>query len=210
MNPDAEEVFYDDVDDNCNPADDYDADGDGYPSAGYGGAGGMQGGTFVIIDCDDYDPTVSPGVEETYYDGIDSDCSGDSTDFDADGDGFDAAVYGGDDCDDSRDDVYPESPFEKWYDGIDSDCLGNNDYDQDEDGYSAEIGGGEDCDDLDPDIHPDAVDVLGDGIDMNSMMMVMVLTVSKVVVVIAMMKILKSIQMQRRLFMMGWIRIVMG
>ena len=36
VNPDAEETFYDEVDDNCDPSDDYDADGDGFPAAGFG------------------------------------------------------------------------------------------------------------------------------------------------------------------------------
>ena len=43
---------------------DYDQDGDGYESIDYGGD-----------DCDDLDATINPGMD-TWYDGIDSDCSG--------------------------------------------------------------------------------------------------------------------------------------
>ena len=38
-------------------------------------------------DCDDDDTAVNPGVDETWYDGIDQDCDGKS-DYDADGDGY--------------------------------------------------------------------------------------------------------------------------
>ena len=51
-------------------------------------------------DCDDTEATTHPGAEDTWYDGVDSDCAGDS-DFDADGDGYDSAAHGGEDCDDS-------------------------------------------------------------------------------------------------------------
>ncbi len=47
-------------------------------------------------DCDDEDATAYPGAEETWYDGIDSDCAGDD-DYDADADGVDAS----EDCDDT-------------------------------------------------------------------------------------------------------------
>ena len=60
-------------------------------------------------DCDDNDPYVNPGVEETWYDGVDADCAEDS-DFDADGDGHDSAEYEGDDCDDGEITVSPSAP----------------------------------------------------------------------------------------------------
>jgi len=51
-------------------------------------------------DCDDDDPAVNPGADETWYDGLDQDCGGGS-DFDADRDGLDAQEHEGDDCDDT-------------------------------------------------------------------------------------------------------------
>jgi hypothetical protein len=50
------------------------------------------------VDCDETDDTIHPGIDETWYDGIDSDCSGGS-DYDADEDGHDIIGYeDGDDC----------------------------------------------------------------------------------------------------------------
>jgi hypothetical protein len=165
INPDAEEVPYDDVDDNCNAADDNDADGDGYPAAGYGSGGGFAGGV-VVEDCDDDDPHVSPESTELWYDGIDQDCSG-GTDFDADADGYENTLYGGDDCNDQRDDVNPGAVYDLWYDGVDQDCDGRSDFDQDEDGYDIDVSGGADCDDEDPSINPDGIEIARDGIDQN-------------------------------------------
>ena len=142
-------------------------------------------------DCDDSDPTISPGAEEVWYDGVDSDCLGDD-DYDADGDGYVLDEHAGmatagvttsgllpsGDCDDSNDIISPEGA-DAWYDGVDTDCAGNDDYDQDGDGYVSEANGGlvtqyvdgsgalstGDCDDLDADIHPDADDDWYDGVD---------------------------------------------
>ncbi len=51
-------------------------------------------------DCAEDDPTINPGAEETWYDGVDQDCSGGS-DFDRDSDGDDSDAWGGGDCDDT-------------------------------------------------------------------------------------------------------------
>ena len=51
-------------------------------------------------DCDDDDPAISPGEDEIWYDGIDTDCDGES-DYDADSDGYDHIDYGGEDCADT-------------------------------------------------------------------------------------------------------------
>ena len=115
------------------------------------------------IDCDDHDDDVYPGADETWYDGEDSDCAGDS-DFDQDGDGEDALGYGGLDCLDEDPDSYPGAE-ETWYDGIDSDCDGASDYDKDLDGYERSEDGGLDCDDDDDDVNPDSADTWYDGVD---------------------------------------------
>ena len=160
VNPDAEEIFYDSTDDNCNPLDDYDADGDGFPAAGFGGFGGFA------EDCDDLEASVNPDAEEVFYDGVDSDCDG-GTDFDSDGDGYEAEAYGGTDCNDDQASVNPGVSVDFWYDGIDSNCDGASDYDRDGDGFDSDLYAGSDCDDTDGSINPNATDLWYDGIDQD-------------------------------------------
>ncbi|MFO0002011.1 MAG: MopE-related protein, partial [bacterium] len=94
---------------------------------------------------------------------MDADCSGGS-DYDRDGDGFDADTHGGTDCDDSQDTTYPGAE-EVWYDGIDGDCAGGSDDDADADGFDAALRGGDDCNDADAEVHPAASDLWYDGVD---------------------------------------------
>jgi len=86
-----------------------DGDGDGYGTSGTTAEACEQPTGYASndSDCDDGDASISPGATEVYYDGVDSDCSGDS-DFDADGDGFDSDDYGGSDCDDSDSESNPD------------------------------------------------------------------------------------------------------
>ncbi|MBM4366377.1 MAG: hypothetical protein FJ102_09175 [Deltaproteobacteria bacterium] len=176
VNPDATDAWYDGTDANCDGADDYDQDQDGFPSADYGGN-----------DCDDLDPERYPNDEvETWYDGVDSNCDGQS-DYDQDGDGHDASDYGGDDCNDDPaapaaaingfDDVearamHPAAADEP-YDGVDADCAGDDDFDADGDGQSTadfpDEGGqvGQDCDDTDGTVYVGALDTWYDGVDSN-------------------------------------------
>ena len=116
-------------------------------------------------DCNDDDPSVFPGNDESWYDGVDQDCI-EGNEYDQDDDGYDAQEYGGEDCDDTDPDYNPDAE-DTWYDGFDSDCAGDSDYDQDGDGYDLDAYGGEDCDDTDPDISPDAEEILDDGVDQD-------------------------------------------
>ena len=116
--PGAVETCYDNIDFDCDgfPADGEeegdDCDGDGFDGAARGGD-----------DCDDDDPTVYPGAEEVWYDGVDQNCSGTiENDYDQDGDGEEIESSGGTDCDDTDPTVGFDLP--ERIDGVDGDCDG--------------------------------------------------------------------------------------
>jgi hypothetical protein len=90
-----------------------------------------------------------PDVDRDGY--LDADCT-------------DSHGTSGDDCDDSRDDVYPGAAVA--CDGVDHDCSGEPDRDEDADGYYSEAlcSGGDDCDDTRSDVHPGAT-LVCDGVD---------------------------------------------
>ncbi|MCK6524904.1 hypothetical protein L6R49_26165, partial [Myxococcota bacterium] len=57
VNPDADETYYDGLDEDCDGGSDFDADGDGYESYAHGGD-----------DCLDNNPSAYPGAKDTHYD----------------------------------------------------------------------------------------------------------------------------------------------
>lgn len=182
VSPQQPDTWYDGKDQDCDGADDYDQDGDGFVEDAYvglpttyaAGTGGLPGD-----DCDDTVAVVSPAATDEWYDGIDADCGGED-DWDQDADGFIPldlyADYGptsyvtgsgnlpNGDCDDEVAAISP-SATDEWYDGIDADCGGDDDFDQDLDGFSDPRGGGDDCVDSDPAIYPGAMETLADGDD---------------------------------------------
>ena len=144
--PGADELC-DGLDNDCDgslPADEADADGDGFR---------LCGG-----DCDDADADTWPGAEEI-CDGLDNDCDEIINEADADADG----VRGCDgDCDDANPDTRPGAV--ELCDGYDNNCDGvlfPDELDGDLDGFR---GCGGDCDDLDDTTYPGAPE-LCDGLD---------------------------------------------
>ncbi len=104
VNPDATETWYDGIDADCDEANDYDQDGDGYETDVFNESTATGGG-----DCNDVVASIYPGAEDVWYDGVDADCAGDS-DYDADGDGYGIeALDKGNDCDDDDVEAYPGS-----------------------------------------------------------------------------------------------------
>ena len=177
--PGALDSWYDGIHSNCDEADDYDQDKDGFVEEQYVGISSLPGG-----DCNDLNAEYNPNGYDLPYDGIDSNCDG-KDDYDSDGDGYipseyeeaHKSVYGANpdgssklpigDCDDNNEDIHPDQT-EIWYDGIDSNCDEADDYDQDGDGYvsdeyelKSDLPTG-DCDDLNAERTPDAIELLSD------------------------------------------------
>jgi hypothetical protein len=75
-------------------------------------------------DCDDNDDQRNPSLDETFYDGFDSNCDP-SDEYDQDGDGADitTAPQGGADCDDLDPDIGPDA-VEICDNGMDDNCDG--------------------------------------------------------------------------------------
>ena len=176
--PNATEVYYDGIDQNCDGLNDFDADQDGFVAA---------------EDCDESNPNIP--TTEIPVDGIDQDCDGQEWCFwDQDGDGFgqEELILSNDwtcsseglsvdsqDCDDSDASIYPTAP--ELCDGLLNDCamseLSAVEQDRDGDGYVScvieglwqgdeSIVGGQDCDDDNADYFPDQLwywDGDGDG-----------------------------------------------
>ena len=116
--PGATDTWYDGVDQDCDLADDFDQDADGYRTDQYADIRGFKG-----EDCDDTEPLTNPGVAyDAPYDGVDADCDDwDDNDFDRDGYASDAT--GGSDCLDDEPAVNP-GVREVCDNGVDDDCDG--------------------------------------------------------------------------------------
>lgn len=74
VHPGATEIWYDGRDQNCDAANDYDRDQDGFVAADYPS---QAGGTAPWTgDCDDGDAAVHPEAKDVCGNGVDEDCSG--------------------------------------------------------------------------------------------------------------------------------------
>ena len=143
INPDAVEIVYNGIDDDCNMITlDDDLDQDGYDLAD---------------DCDDTNELINSDAIEIVYNGIDDDCNSTTLDDDLDQDGYNLV----DDCDDMNELVNPDA-VEIVYNGIDDDCNELTlDDDLDQDGFIF----ADDCDDTNPAANPDATEIPNNDID---------------------------------------------
>lgn len=166
----AGDVPYDGLDTDCDGANDFDQDGDGWMPDGYTTAlqtyNQKYGYTLTAsntssgvggFDCED-DPAypmagtvaasaINPDATEVYNDGVDQDCSADN-DFDEDADGWmqttNSAAFGA---------------YESYWFG-DTGVWGGM-------GLSLTWSGYNECDDLDPLVHPQAMEYVGDAVDQD-------------------------------------------
>ena len=190
VNPAHSDLPYDGIDQNCDDANDFDADADGYATDAYPNRSNVTGD-----DCDDAEGDVHPEAPDAFYDGVDANCDGKS-DYDQDGDGYDSSDYTSgnhDDCDDTKAGVNPgvnedcSTPFD---DDCDTDLNDVNAtgckvyyYDNDSDGYGditkyecvceardtyeilSVTTSNDDCDDVDPADFPGATESVNNGDD---------------------------------------------
>lgn len=151
VNPSRMEVYYNDLDDDCNPqTNDDDQDGDGFAAEASMGP-----------DCDDLNPNINPRAQDIPGNGIDENCDGMDrvvTNEDRDGDGV-TEVAG--DCDDDNAQVSPNRE-EIPYNSLDDDCNSQTrDNDLDFDGFNSPL----DCDDGNAMINPNIAEEYYNGID---------------------------------------------
>ncbi|MCP3980041.1 MAG: hypothetical protein GY716_12115 [bacterium] len=181
--PDAEEIVDDGIDQDCNEFDTItcivDADGDGFGAesgetvlADDESCDAEQNEATTADDCDDADATTYPDAKQL-CDGNDNTCAdslpADETDGDGDGwvvcsgwddvQGDDPDVLGGDDCEDTADDIFPGAAVNE---AAADACM----RDRDRDGFGDPdppegIVAGTDCDDLSPDTFPGAAAIDG-------------------------------------------------
>ncbi len=145
--PSATEIFYDGIDQNCDNADDFDQDGDGFPSEEWQDRSGNVGTDCVdSVDSENYrdfgvlPEDINPTATDIWYDGVDQDCMG-NNDFDQDVDNYNIDMI---DCS-----------------GVEASSC-----DFDGDGVDDFVGGG-DCNDSDSSISLEAEEGVADGVDQN-------------------------------------------
>lgn len=151
VNPGQTEVYYNGVDEDCNPmTNDADRDGDGFAAEQVGGP-----------DCDDMNPNITPIAEDIPGNGVDEDCDGmDRVLSNMDGDGDGVTEQEGD-CNDNNPNISPDAT-EIPYNSVDDDCdVNTRDNDLDGDGFGIP----RDCDDEDPNINPNAMEIYYNGVD---------------------------------------------
>lgn len=136
INPNAVEICTDGIDNDCNGLVDFqdanavdcpttctDNDGDTYAT---------DGNECGPVDCNDIDSAINPGAAEICDDGIDNNCDGsvdegcDVTCPDVDGDGYQDAACGGNDCDDLIATINPGAA-EVCGNAVDENCNGSSD-----------------------------------------------------------------------------------
>ena len=172
INPGAEEIPNNEVDENCDgvalmdadldgvaDADDNcpnmantdqaDADGDGIGDVCDPDVDGD--GYNADVDCDDTNAAINPGAEEIPNNEVDENCDGVAL--------MDADLDGVADADDNCPNMANTDQADADGDGIGDVC----DQDLDGDGYNADV----DCDDTNAAINPGAVEICNDGIDQD-------------------------------------------
>lgn len=131
-------------------------------------------GTDVYNTCNSIDNATVDGAFASYYASVAQWLGSGSSCGDGDGDGYNDAACGGNDCNDSNSAVNPGAA-ENCSDNIDNDCDGFTDEadsdctincDIDGDGYDgSQCQGWTDCNDLDPAVNPGASEDCNNGID---------------------------------------------
>lgn len=116
INPAADEIWYDGIDQNCDGLSDFDQDMDGQDAVEFGGD-----------DCNDLDETVMGGLV-TYFADFDEDGFGDLTNSVFACFQFEGYVLDNTDCDDTNEFKFPGAPGTE--EGIDNNCNGFLDGDE--------------------------------------------------------------------------------
>jgi hypothetical protein len=183
INPDAEEVYYDGIDSNCDGMNDFDMDMDGDTSMEHDGscsdaayitmtdcetAGEVW--TAIGLDCDDDDDEIRTLANEADPTACYEDADGDGWGDDSPSTWNDVGQIAGTDCSDSNELIYPGAAYNEL--DVDGDGVTDCTYDDDGDGWGAndpnsfeDWMAGTDCDDTDAGLYP-GLDADGDGFEL--------------------------------------------